>query len=163
MSAPPRFDAPCSQLTRAPSDFAESRVTLSNFDPSLGFGKSSACDFLMCLHNSLASVAEKGAASACRTPVFPHYSESDEGKEEPKWGRPNLMRTPQLLHVIGCGADGREEDLGGKRGRCSLWTPLTDTTTAFRLISNKKISTDSFGHAVSIGVIAKQCCCHGDV
>lgn len=141
------FDALCSQLTRAPSDSAGSHVTLSNSDPSLGFSESSACDFLMCHYNSLASVAEKRAASACRTPVFPHYSESDEGKEEPKWGRPNLMRTPQILHVIGCGADARKEDFGG--GCRILWTPLTDTTNAFRLISTKMISTDSYGRAAA--------------
>lgn len=43
-------------------------------------------------------------------PVFPHYSELDERKEEPKWGRPKVMRTSQLLHVIRCGVNVREED-----------------------------------------------------
>lgn len=43
-------------------------------------------------------------------PVFPHYSETEKRKVEPKWGRRKVMRTLQLLHVIRCGVNGREEE-----------------------------------------------------
>lgn len=106
--------------------------------------------------------------SACRMPAFPHYSELDERKEEPKWGRPKVMRTSQLM-------SSDVELMWEKKTRKKRRTQQSlDTSEGSRncwLISN--FSLKDFHNKLTLmvtlstsRVISERwwlCCCHGDV